>query len=183
MVRLRVAAITKPSEVASVLRARGEVELEKALTTRELLTVATVHFSEKYGRRLGELMVRHDSADSEVLSKVFEAFGETASLANEIATSGRCDARLLLRLGRHSFPSVREHAALGLARLELQGCGGACARRQLDENQGDSGVALGMRSMLASHPETPGDVLEELADDEADFIASTAQEELQRRGR
>jgi hypothetical protein len=155
--------------------------LRASLTGDELLRLASRHFKYPHGETVAALIVQHPSADKAVFRRILDHYPDSTALANDIATSGRCDAEVLGLLRKCPAASVREHAALGLVRLELERNDPRSIRRLLAENQGDFGVALGVRHMIAMHANTPDDILKELREDEADFIADAARKEISRR--
>jgi hypothetical protein len=143
--------------------------------------VARFGADDELGDPLLQMIAAHPSADDAVVDDLLAAAPEAASVAHAVATSGRASARVLKALARHSDASVRDHAQLALIAGKLRlGLGAGAIERLLAEHQGDAGIALGVRAMVARSESCPAGVLKRLAEDSADFVALAARETLAR---
>jgi hypothetical protein len=167
-----VTAVTTPEELREVFRAsRSGVlrcVLEPAMSREDLIGLVERHQGEDHHFPLLQLMVTHPSVDEGVLNLLLDR-ADDAGVEGAVATSGRASAAVL---GRHA--SVREHAALALLRLELEGAPPERFEAILDGHPGEEGIDLGVRAMLAAHPRTPRRVLERLAQDDVDVVQQAA---------
>lgn len=84
------------------------------------------------------------------------------------------------RLEQHPSEQVRGHAFLANLHKRLPTMDDAEFSAVLDAHQGDEGISLGVRHLLARSDETPRNILERLADDDADFVADCARRRLER---
>lgn len=90
--------------------------------------------------------------------------GEGSSqVANTVATSGKATIEQLRALQGSDVPSVREHAELALLEHELRGASSERFAEVLQRYRDHETLGYAVRHRLATHPETPRELLQELA--------------------
>jgi hypothetical protein len=174
---------TAPEVIEHAVTSGGDVQLAQSLTEQELCALLHHHARRSYAAVFGALVVAHPSASEAVFQLLWESMGKLSSVSNAIATSGRAPNSILRELLNHPSESVRAHAHLALITRELDVAPPTRFAELLELHGGDEGVSLGIRQRLACHPRTPSELLHQLADDDADFIADSAREQLSARER
>jgi hypothetical protein len=169
-----------PRELERLFEKTGvlNIEVDGRAPSDGLMVLARKHRGHRHWLPLLQILATHPSADDALLLFMLQSTDDPGVL-NAIATSGRASALVLGKLAGSRHRSVREHAKLAALRLELGTATETRFRELLKEHRGEDEQEIAVRALLAVHPRTPRDVLEELAKDEADFIQEAVSARLE----
>ena len=131
-----------------------QVVLDENMSSEDLLTLARRSKQEGFYSVLVDLIIAHRAVDVGVLLELLRECRSPQTL-NAIATSGKAPVSVLQVLRRSEFASVRDHATLALLRPEMAYASAERIQDILAEHQGEGGVDIGVRILVASHPRTP----------------------------
>ncbi len=145
------------------------------LSARELWEQVQVHRSFPHWAPLVEAILASSAVTPEFVEIVVSEVDD-AGILDAVVTSGKAPEPALERLAaNHASPrSVREHAFVALLRRRLPRLDSDEFGLLMQMYSGDTGIAPGVRHVLASSRFTPVPVLERLARDEVDFVRETA---------
>ena len=173
---------TTSDALATALTDVGHWRISPTLSPLELQVLCRRHANESYVAELLSAVTTHPAADDGVLRAILCLVPNDVTIQNSVASSGKASIPLLRALAASPAQSVRDHASLALIEKEtIPAADESVLRSLLDRHGGDEGISLGVRHLLAKHEQTPDSILRRLVNDEVDFIASTARENLQRR--
>lgn len=155
------------------------IVLDPRMTAKQLESFALAHSGERYARALFQILANHPKASGRFFRLLLAQSGGAPEIASAIIQSGRAPKSLLRAFRKSPSRSVKEHADLALLGAAMDSGSRDTFARLLDRHWGkDTGISLGVRQMMAAHPQTPRRLLKRLAGDEADFIAALARKRL-----
>lgn len=157
---------TPPEALASVFAAKGtllSVEIPPELDRQALETIARAHAPHSHGTCVLDLVVAHPACDVALIDLVLQLGAGSSQVANTVATSGKASVEQLRSLLGSGAPSVREHAEMALLEHELRGASAETFSDVLRRYRDHETLGYAVRYRLATHPETPVTVLQDIA--------------------
>jgi len=151
--------------------------IDENLSRDDLIAIMKRFRKEKFYKALLEILVGHSNVDDYILEDIIKNENDD-NLLNDIATSGKCSERVLKILINSEHEYVQQHARLALIHIELANAKPQYFRELFQQYPGEKGIDIGVRVILASHPNTPKDIIEQLKSDEVDIVKDVVQNRL-----
>lgn len=160
---------------------RGDIEgirISPSLSPLDLAQVITKMRASAYSKIFLELLASEPISDGTVWRALLEEPVDTG-VAMTALGNAMIPQEEVVRLLDHPSSQVQGHALLARLQHQIPRLGEAELNELLDAHDGDLGVSLGVRHLVARSPSTPRRILLRLVDDDADFIADRARRQLE----
>jgi len=159
-----------------------DISLSNQLSESDLCDIAIIHKDQPYSEFLYEIISEHQNSTPRVLETIIKIIGNSMSnsLINSIITSGKASKKILNEFSDVPSNSVKEHLELAYLKTELD------EKKDVDEYKNllskylnDNDIRnQAKRFMIASHKNTPFEILEILSKDSHKHIADAANKSM-----
>jgi hypothetical protein len=152
---------------------------DPGMTPKQLASFTLAHARERYAGALFQILANHPKASGKLFRLLLGLTGNAPDIASAIIHTGKAPRSLLRLLKKSSSRSVQEHADLAFIEATMDFGDLEKSSRLLQRHWGkDDGISLGVRHLMAEHPNTPRRILKRLTEDDADFISVAAAKRL-----
>lgn len=148
------------------------------LTPNDLKAIIKSHDNKIYSEVLYQLIPMHKNANDSVAFELMKADSYNNGVASALATTSNTSIHILEELMKTDDVHVLHHVKLALLRKYLNETRNNFEDTLQDFLNKEDDFSLSARYVVASHPNTPHNILIKLAEDDYDHIAQAAQRRI-----